>query len=98
MPDAKIVNYLLSDAHPEGRFKARFFRQHGFDDPASLAEALRNIARGGRVTIQLATDFGQIYVVDGEAETPRGISVPLRTVWIREHGSAVPRLVTAYPR
>jgi hypothetical protein len=42
VPEAKITRYLLSETHPAGRSKARFFTAHGFS-PAQwevLATAL----------------------------------------------------------
>lgn len=40
---SKIVDYLLSETHPDGRGKARLFSDHGFSasDWESLAAALR---------------------------------------------------------
>lgn len=98
MPRAKIEGYLLSDAHPEGRFKARFFRGVGFTAAVDLERALLEIALQGRVTALTTTGYGQLYVVDGEVASPTGILVALRTVWIVETDANVPRLVTAYPK
>lgn len=98
VPREKIEEYLLSHAHPERRIKARFFRALGFEAPRHLEAALREIATTGSVTLEVHGEFGRKYVVDGELVAPFGIRAPVRTVWIREPGSAAPRLVTAYPR
>lgn len=98
VPRAKVEDYLLSESHPEGRFKARFFRSVGFSDAAALATSLLDIARTGDVTTWMSTKHGRLYVVDGTVETPTGTRVGLRTVWIREDGTDAPRLVTAYPQ
>lgn len=31
IPSSKLYNYLLSEKHPVGRWKANFFRTKGFD-------------------------------------------------------------------
>lgn len=93
----KVEDYLLSRTHPTGRFKARFFRVVGLDDPVRLREALTEVARTGTVRERIPTEHGTKYVVEGELETPEGNRVPIRTVWILEHGREAPRLVTAYP-
>lgn len=57
--DRKITHYLLSEEHPEGRAKARFFRSLGFDRdrPDELREALRELAMEGDL-IETKTEFG----------------------------------------
>ena len=44
---AKVREYLLSDSHPVGQFKARFFRSFGFEPDRwmELEVALREHAR-----------------------------------------------------
>lgn len=32
IPREKLKNYLLSETHATGKFKARFFRNFGFDE------------------------------------------------------------------
>jgi len=41
---------------------------------------------------------GMKYIVDGQIKTPGAKSSIVRTVWIIDLGSDVPRLITAYPR
>lgn len=40
---------------------------------------------------------GSKYVVEGRIEGPSGRSAMVLSVWIIDHGSDAPRLVTAYP-
>jgi hypothetical protein len=95
----KITSYLLSDTHPVGRAKARFFQGLGFQAsrPEALLASLLRVAREGEVLDQEITVFGTKYMVDGTLEGPAGISAPVRTIWILERDSVSPRLVTAYP-
>jgi hypothetical protein len=95
----KITGYLLSEVHPVGKAKARFFLGLGFDAsrPEELLAGLLRIAREGEVVEHQATVFGTKYVVDGTLTGTADISALVRTIWILERGSVAPRLVTAYP-
>jgi len=99
VPLAKVLDYLLSESHPDGRSKARFFRAGGFTPATAdaLADALRLIARDGTLVESAVSPHGRKYVVDGRLMMPLGGSVLLRTIWITDRGTDVPRLVTAYP-
>lgn len=99
IPEEKLRDYLLSESHPVGRAKARFFKQFGFTD-AAIAEMdghLRAIARTGEVAETKVTEFGMKYVIDGEIECDDGRKLLLRTVWIVLSPGESPRFVTAHP-
>jgi uncharacterized protein DUF6883 len=99
VPIEKLLTYLLSESHPSGKTKARFFRAHGYNETNAelLAEAIREIARTRSVQETAESPFGTKYVVEGSIKTPRGTDVRVRTVWVLEPGFDAPRLVTAYP-
>lgn len=99
VPPGKIVAYLLSETHPAGRSKAKFFRAVGFSeaDVALLEAGLLAIARTDDVVESVTSPHGVKYVVDGPLPTPLARKVRLRTIWIIEHDMPYPRLVTAYP-
>lgn len=99
IPERKIVSYLLSDAHPDGRGKARFFSMHGFsiDEWQTLAFAFRRHAVENLVFAEVETAFGVRYLVDGKLHAPDGRTPNVRVVWFVERDDDVPRLVTAYP-
>ena len=96
----KIVDYLLSFSHADGRAKAEFFSRHGFTivDWQVLVLALLNHAKDHEVTRIEVSPFGTRYVIEGIIRTPDGRNPMLRTVWFIELGESAPRLVTAYPR
>ena len=100
MDRATIVGYLLSPSHPDGCVKARFFARFGFRnaDWEILAEALRLIGAANPVVGILESPWGVRYTVDGLLRCPDGRSPHVRTVWIVEHRTSRPRLVTAHPR
>jgi hypothetical protein len=99
VPKAKIVDYLLSPTHPQGRHKATFFRAFGFTLAAweQLAAALRRHGAENEVAAVEDTPFGRRYSVDGELAGADGRRPRLRTVWFVAPGQEMPRFVTAHP-
>lgn len=97
---AKVTSYLLSENHPTGHSKARFFRLMGFDEDSApqLLKGLLKIARRDSVVETEDTEHGVKYVVEGVLETPTRRKIYIRTVWIIDTGQEAPRFVTAYPR
>lgn len=95
---AKVLDYLLSDTHPVGQSKARFFRSLGFsrEAPQELIEALLKVVNQGDCQDHRVTLHGSTYVVDGIV-VGRLRKGRVRTVWVIEDGQVAPRLVTAYP-
>jgi hypothetical protein len=95
----KLTAYLLSETHAVGRSKARFFREHGFDESNAevLEERLLAIARHETVQDVVSSPYGTKYVIDRQLDTIAGLSVHVRTIWIVDAGQTRPRFVTAYP-
>lgn len=96
---AKITDYLLEPTHPDGGPKCRFFASFGFaaTDPAELMDALQAHARM-RPTFRVQnTPFGQKTVLRCSLPTPDGRDPCILSIWLRERGSNVHRLLTAYP-
>jgi hypothetical protein len=93
----KIRDYLLSDAHPIGRYKAAFFRQLGFEreKPEALQQALRQLLQGDSTPAE-ATEYGQKYLTRGALYGPAA-AARVTAVWIIIVGEWTPRFVTAYP-
>jgi len=94
-----LGRYLLSESHPVGKGKARFFREGGFDESTVelLAQGLLQIARTQEVVGTSTTVHGEKYILEGELEGPSGRRLRVRTIWIIDRGHEWPRLVTAYP-
>jgi hypothetical protein len=95
----KLREYLLSENHPVGRFKAKVFtaagfREHNID---SLREGLLAIAYTNEVKEEIQVAHGRKYVLDGTLPSPAGSILHLRTIWMIDIGEDAPRLVTAYP-
>jgi hypothetical protein len=98
VPRAKIVDYLLSDTHRDGRHKAAFFRRFGFvvAEWERLAQALQEHVAEHEVTRIESSLYGQRYVIEGSIRSPDGRNPLIRAVWFVQD-EVVPRFVTAYP-
>lgn len=96
---SKIIDYLLSQFHPDGRTKAEFFMRFGFtiEKWQELAEALRAVGTSNPVVAVVESSHGVRYTVDGQMHAPDGRKPRVRTVWIVEPESVGPRLITAHP-
>lgn len=95
----KLIDYVLSETHATGKFKARFFRKLGFDETnvPLFEKTLRKIAKSQEVADIISSEYGTKYIIDGEIDTPRGKTTRIRTIWIIEKGQISPRFVTVYP-
>jgi len=99
IPREKLSEYLLSETHAIGRFKAKFFNTLGYNESnINLLEKLfLQIARSRKIKDKVKSSHGTKYILDGKLISPSGKSVPIRTVWIIEPKQIRPRFVTAYP-
>jgi hypothetical protein len=99
LPAAKLTGYLLSETHPVGSSKAKFFRALGFNDlnVPLLEDGLLAIAHTGVVDEVEPTKHGTKYGINGPLETPSGRIVQIRTIWFIGANEDAPRFVTAYP-
>ena len=99
VPERKLTDYLLNPAHPDNGGKAEFFVRLGFSrrDWVALAAAFRAQAQTSAVSEHAESPHGRKYVIVGPIESLAGKSALVRTIWIVDTGSDVPRLVTAYP-
>ncbi len=95
----KITQYLLSETHPVGRHKAKFFLGFGFSlsswrqlETAFLQQVARYEVAQAETTL-----FGVSYAIDGTLLTPDGRTPQVRTVWFIETGQTAPYFVTAHP-
>lgn len=99
IPRTKLVKYILSETHPIGSAKARFFRKLGFNETnvSKLENALLRIARDNEVNEERKFEYGINYAIDGIIETPSGKTVAIISVWFIKNAGGRPRFVTAYP-
>ncbi|MBM4273819.1 MAG: hypothetical protein FJ134_05055 [Deltaproteobacteria bacterium] len=99
VPAKKLSDYLLSETHPVGRLKSRFFRSMGFAEAniGFLEQQLLALAYSEEVQAMVESPYGRKFIIEGYLQTPAGLSVSVRSVWILEADDVHPRFVTAYP-
>ena len=95
----KLTGYLLSETHPIGKAKAKFFRGLEFDETNVdiLEQELLNLAQTQAIHETVETTHGVKYIIIGPIETPSGKPVTILTVWIIDIGKDAPRFITARP-
>lgn len=96
---AKLRNYLLSSAHPVGRFKAVFFASLGYspENWGHLEADLRELASSQEALPSGESQYGRKYEVRGTLTGPSGRSAEVVSIWIVLTGEDFPRFVTVYP-
>ncbi len=94
-----MTDYLLSEVHTVGKWKAKFFRAAGFNKTNMdlLLEEIIEIAHSRDVKEVISSPHGTKYVLEGSILTPEENYVSLRTVWVIDKEQNRPRFVTAYP-
>jgi hypothetical protein len=96
---AKVRDYLLSPVHPQGRFKADFFRRLGYTRPKwpRLHRDLKDAATHEGAIPAALTVFGQLFELRVMLRGPSGRAARIVTIWIIRREEDFPRFVTAYP-
>jgi hypothetical protein len=91
VPRTKIVDYLLSSTHRDGKHKAAFFVHFGFEAARweLLRDALLKHANEHEVTRTEESPFGVRYVLEGRLPAPDGRTPRLRSVWFIETDSPI---------
>ena len=95
----KLRDYVLSPAHPVGRFKAAFFERLGYDrdDWERLDRDLREQIVVCEAEEIETTTFGTKYRTVGDLRGPSGRAARIVAIWIVRVGESVPQLVTLFP-
>lgn len=98
IPKEKLQDYLLSQSHPIGRFKAASFRSIGYslDNWEALERDIRSLL-SNEVEKSQETEYGEKFEVRGEICGPSGQRAEIVTVWIVLKGKDVPRFITSHP-
>lgn len=95
----KLRDYCLNTEHEDGKHKARLFSSilgMRADDAEQLRQILLEIVQTQEAQLGRQDEFGQRYTLDFQIEW-QNRSATLRSGWIVEHGSEIPRLTTCYP-
>ncbi len=95
----KLRDYCLNTSHVEGKHKARLFSAAlgmSAKDAEYLQEQLLRAVKTYDAQLGRRDEYGQRYAVDFMLEW-RGKWAMIRSGWIIEHDSSIPRLTSCYP-
>jgi hypothetical protein len=95
----KLRDYCLDPTHDDGKHKARLFAAAlGMmqDDASELRDELLQAVKTHEARLGRRDRYGQRYTVDFMLEW-HGKQAVIRSGWIIEHGSDIPRLTSCYP-
>jgi hypothetical protein len=99
IPPRKPCDYVLSSAHPEGRFKAAYFLHLGYSqaDWEQLDADLREQHLSREAEPGTPSPYGEKYEILAPLTGPNGVTAWVRSVWIVLSGENAARLVTLIP-
>jgi hypothetical protein len=95
----KLRDYCLNPEHKDGKHKARLFAATlgmTVDNAEELRQILLDIVKNHEVKLGRQDDFGQRYTLDFEISW-QNREATLRSGWIIEPGSEIPKMTTCYP-
>ena len=95
----KLRDYCLNLEHDDGKHKARLFLSilgMTADDAEKLCQLLLKAIKNHDVKLGRQDEFGQRYTLDVTIQW-QNRSATLRSGWIIEHDSKIPKLTTCYP-
>lgn len=95
----KLRDYCLNLEHNDGKHKARLFSAIlglTADNAEELRQVLLEVVKTYEAQLGRQDEFGQRYTLDFTIERQNKSAI-LRSGWIIEHGSEIPKLTTCYP-
>lgn len=95
----KLRDYCLNLEHDDGKHKARLFSSilgMTADDAEELRQILLEVVKTHEARLGRQDEFGQRYTLDFTIEW-QNRNATLRSGWIVERGSQIPKLTTCYP-
>lgn len=95
----KLRDYCLNLDHDEGKHKARLFSSSlsmTAENAEDLRQVLLEVVKTQEAQLGRRDEFGQRYTLDFTLEW-QDRSATIRSGWIIEHDSDIPRLTTCYP-
>lgn len=95
----KLRDYCLDPKHDDGKHKAHLFSaklDFTAENANFLQEKLIQIAKTNDANLGRRDVFGQRYSIDFLLEW-KGKRALIRSGWIIEHNSRIPKLTTCYP-
>lgn len=95
----KLRDYCLNLEHADGKHKARLFSSMlgmTSKNAEELRQILLDIVKNQDAQLGRQDEFGQRYTLDFSLQW-QNKSATIRSGWIIEKGSTIPKLTTCYP-
>ncbi len=95
----KLRDYCLNLEHDDGKHKSRLFSSilgMMTNNAEELRQILLEVVKTHEAKLGRQDEFGQRYTLDFIIEW-QNRSATLRSGWIVEHNSEIPKLTTCYP-
>ncbi|BAZ51781.1 hypothetical protein NIES4103_44390 [Nostoc sp. NIES-4103] len=95
----KLRDYCLNSQHDQGKHKARLFLSSlgmTADNAEELRQILLEIVKTHEASLGKRDEFGQRYIIDFTLEW-QDKSATIRSAWMIENDSDIPKLTTCYP-
>ncbi|PSB46519.1 hypothetical protein C7B80_13100 [Cyanosarcina cf. burmensis CCALA 770] len=95
----KLRDYCLNPEHEDGKHKARLFWSilgMKAENAEELRQILLEVVQTHEARLGRQDEFGQRYTLDFEIEW-QNRNATLRSGWLVEFDSEIPRLTTCYP-
>lgn len=95
----KLRDYCLNSEHDDGKHKARLFSSSlgmTADNAEELRQILLEVVQVHDAQLGRQDEFGQRYTLDFKINW-QNRSATLRSGWMIENASTIPRLTTCYP-
>ena len=95
----KLRDYCLNPQHDDGKHKARLFSAilgMTAENAEELRQILLAVIKTHEARLSRQDEFGQRYTLDFAIEW-QNRNATLRSGWIIEHNSEIPKLTTCYP-
>ncbi len=95
----KFTDYILSNSHPIGKYKAAYFKSIGFikENYHLLINEISKLIKENNIDSKTENEFGKKYVISGIISAPNKKKLKVTTVWFIENNNSIPYFVTVYP-
>ncbi len=95
----KFTDYILSDSHPIGKYKAAYFKNIGYvkENYHLLMSEILKLIKENNIDLETENEFGKKYIISGMISTPNKKILRVTTVWFIENNNSIPYFVTVYP-
>ncbi|WP_447578900.1 DUF6883 domain-containing protein [Achromobacter kerstersii] len=95
----KVTSYALNSEHPVGGNKAKVFESPLGYNQSNAGGLIAKVQEGALLypaKLGAADKFGQRITIDMPITGPNGNTATVRTGWIYDPGSSIPRMTTLY--